>query len=66
MASANKPAKDLILVHKVELNPIMKAQISGRMVSSGMSDVAIASLHPEKTRLKKCMVITIIFINCKK
>ena len=33
---ANEPAKDLILVHTVQLKPMIKAQISGRMVSSGM------------------------------
>ena len=32
--SANEPAKDLILVHTVQLKPMIKAQISGRMVSS--------------------------------
>ena len=37
--SANEPAKDLILVHTVKLKPIIKAQISGRMVSNGISDV---------------------------
>ena len=37
-----------------------KAQISGRMLSSGISD--IASMHSEKTRLKKCMMIMIIII----
>ena len=37
--SVNEPAKDLILVHIVQLKPMMKAQISGRMVSSGISDV---------------------------
>ena len=51
--SANEPAKDLILVHTVQLKPMIKAQISGRMVSSGISDVAIASVHTEKTHLKK-------------
>ena len=40
--SANEPAKNLILVHTVQLKPIIKAQISGRMVSSGISDVASA------------------------
>ena len=34
--SANEQAKDAILVHKVQ--PIIKAQISGRMISSGISD----------------------------
>ena len=51
--SANEPAKDLILVHTVQLKPMIKAQISGIMKSSGISDVAIASVHSEKTRLKK-------------
>ena len=57
--SANEPAKDLILFHTVQLKPIIKAQISGRMVSSGISDVAIASVYSEKTRLKKLMKIII-------
>ena len=60
--SANEPAKDLILVHTVQLKPMIKAHISGRMVSSGISDVAIASVQSEKTRLKKCMMIMIIII----
>ena len=54
-SSANEPAKDLILVHTVQLKPMVKAQISGRVVSSGISDVAIASVHSENTRLKKLM-----------
>ena len=53
--SANEPAKDLILVLIVQLKPIIKAHSSGGMVSSGISDVAIASVHSEKTRLKKLM-----------
>ena len=32
------------------------------MVFSGISDVAIASVHSEKTHLKKCMMIMIIII----
>ena len=57
-SSANEPAKDLILVHTVQLKPNdKKTQISGRMVSSGISDVAIASVHSEKTHLKKWMMI---------
>ena len=36
--------------------PNDKAQISGSMVSSGISDVAFASVHPEKTHLKKLMI----------
>ena len=37
--ASNEPAKYLILVHTVQLKPMIKAQISGRMVSNGMSDV---------------------------
>ena len=57
--SANESVKDLILVHTIQLKPI-KASFSGRMVSSG--DVVIASVHSEKTRLKKFMKIIIIII----
>ena len=39
-----------------------KAQISGRMVSSGISDVAFASVYFEKTRLKKCWIMIIIIM----
>ena len=55
--SANELAKDLILVHTVQLKPMIKALISGRMVSSGISDLASASVHSEKTRLKKLMMM---------
>ena len=55
------PTKDLILVH-TQLKPMIKAQISGRMVSSGISDVEIASVYSEKTHLKKLMKIIIIII----
>ena len=53
--SANEPANDIILVHIVQLKPIIKAYFSGRMVSSGISDVVIASVYSEKIRLKKLM-----------
>ena len=58
--SANEPAKDLILVHTVQLKPMVGAQISGRVVSRCISEVAIASVHSEKTRLKKLMMIIIM------
>ena len=58
--SANKPAKDRILVHTVQLKPMTKEYFSGRLVSSGISDVAIASVHSEKTRLTKLMKMIII------
>ena len=60
--SANEPAVDVILVHTVQLKPMIKAQISGRMVFSGISDAAFASVYSEKTRLKKVIVIIIIII----
>ena len=41
----NEPAKDLILVHTVQQKPMIKAHSSGRMVSSGISDVAFASVY---------------------
>ena len=64
--SANEPAKDLILVHTVQLKLMIKAHFSGRMVSSGISDVAFASVYSEKTRLKKLMMKMIIIILLKK
>ena len=50
ISSANEPANGLILVHTVKLKQIIKAQISGKLVTSGISDVATASVHSEKTR----------------
>ena len=58
--SANGALKDLILVHTVQLKPMIKGQISGRMASIGISDVVTASVYSEKTHLKKCMMIIII------
>ena len=55
--SANEPAKDLILVHTVQLKPKVKAYISGRMISSGINDVKFASVDSEKTSLKKLIMI---------
>ena len=60
--SANEPAVDVILVHTVQLKPMIKSQISGRMVSCGISDVAFASVYSEKTHLKKLMLMKMIFI----
>ena len=55
--SANEQAKDVVLVHTVQLKPMIKAQISGRMISSGISNVVIVSVYSEKTRLKKMIMI---------
>ena len=35
----------------------MKAQISGKLVPSGISNVAIVSVHSEKTLMKKMIMI---------
>ena len=48
---------DLSLVHTVQLKPTIKAQISGRMASIGVSDVVTASVYLDKTRLKKLLKI---------
>ena len=55
--SANEPTKDLILAHTVQLKSMIKVHFPGRMVSSGISDVAIALVHYEKTHLKKLINI---------
>ena len=39
---------------------MVKAHLSGRVVSSGISDVAFASVYSEKTRLKKLMMMKMI------
>ena len=46
----------------VQLKPMTKAHSSGRMVSSGISDVVIASIHCEKTRLKKLMMMMMMIM----
>ena len=40
----------------------LKGTISGRMLSSGISRVAFASVYSEKTRLKKCWIMIIIIM----
>ena len=57
--SANEPVKDLNLVHSVQLKPMIKEHFSGRMVSSGISDVVITSVHSEKTYLSELIIIII-------
>ena len=57
---------DLILVHTVQLKPMMKAQISGRMAPIGISDVVTASVNSEKTHMQKCMMIMIIIVITEK
>ena len=65
MASASTPSvkEPTRVVHTEKLKPIIKGQISGKLVSSGISHVAFASVYLEKTRMKKLMImITIIII----
>ena len=64
--SANEQVKDIVLVHTVQLNPMIKAQISGTMVYSGTNDIAFVSVHSEKSRLKKMLIMIIIMKNRKK
>ena len=56
--SANEQAKDIILVHTAQLKPMIKAHISGRMISSGISDVAITSVYFEKKFIMIIIIIT--------
>ena len=56
----------LILVNTVKLKPIIKAQISGKLVTNGISDIATASVHSEKSRLKKMIMIIIIITSNRK
>ena len=58
-------SKDLSLVHRVQLKNKVKPHSSGRMVSIGISDAVISSVHSEKTHLKKLMtkmMMTMIII----
>ena len=69
MASANHLMSQqgrLTLVHTEMLKPMIKGPISGRMLSSGVSHVAFASVYSEKTRLKKCWIMIIIIIITEK
>ena len=55
-------SQDLILVQAVQLKPMVKVQISGRMPSIGINDVESTSVYSEKTRMKKLMMKMIIII----
>ena len=46
----------------MKLKPIIKDQIPGKLVTSGISDVATTSVHSEKTWAKKWIMIIIIII----
>ena len=47
-SSANEQAKDLNLFHKLQLKPMIKAQISRKIVSCGISEVIFVSVYYEK------------------
>ena len=51
------------LVQTVKLKPIIKVQISGKLVTSGISDVVTASVQSKKNRAKKLIMIIIIIMN---
>ena len=53
------------LVHTVKLKSIRKSQISGKLVTSGISVVVFASVYSEKTRLNKLMKKIIIIVTEK-
>ena len=57
--SANEPAQTS-LVHTVQLEPTIKAQISGRTASIYVSDVVTASVYSQKTRLKKLLMMIVV------
>ena len=50
------------LVHTEKLKPMIKGTISRRMLSSGISHVAFASVYSEKTCMKKCWIMIIIIM----
>ena len=50
------------LVHTEKKKPMIKGTISRRMLSSGISHVAFASVYSEKTRMKKCWIMIIIIM----
>ena len=58
--------KDVVLVHTVHLNLMIIAQISGGTISSGISDVAIASVYFEKTHQMNLSQEMTVFGGCQK
>ena len=48
--------------NRVDVPTKRKVGMSGKLVTSGISDVATASVHSEKTRAKKWIMIIIIII----
>ena len=46
----------------IQQKPMIKAHFSGRMVSSGITEVAFALVHSEKPRLRKLIMMIMIII----
>ena len=44
------------------LSALDATSLSGRMLSSSVSDVAFASVYSEKTHLNKCLIMVIMII----
>ena len=61
MASASTPPvnEPTRVVHTEKLKPMIKGPIFEKLVSSGISHVAFASVYSEKTRMKKLIMISI-------
>ena len=54
-------SNDLISVYNCTANTNIKTLFSGKLVSSGISNVVIASVHSKKTCLKKLMKKLVVF-----
>ena len=59
------PPRTNILVHTVQPIPMIKAHSSGRMVSSSIDNVVIASVYSDKTHMKKLMIMRIMIVTQK-
>ena len=60
MASASIPSVNVPAMPHFSPHSTAKAnQISGKLVSSGIRDVAFVSVSSEKTRMKKCWIMII-------
>ena len=62
LAHHNLMSQGLILVHTVRPKPMIKGQISGRLVSSGINHIAFALVYSEKTHMKMCSIMIIIIM----
>ena len=63
--SVNEPTRASHLCNIVKLKPMIKAQISGKLLTIGKSDIVTASVYSKKTCLKKLIMVIIIIITEK-